>query len=128
VQGQRQRNLLMVLLSVACVTLFGCGGGGADADALPWVFYKHLGPHKGKLAVEVGYCVGEPRPHVEKVTRRYSGNQVFLTLILEERPSDPERCLGKEIVVFRSVSFRRKLGQLELFDSSTDPPTRRWPL
>lgn len=128
VRLKRGIALSTALLVATCVALLGCGGGGADENALPWAFYKHLGPHKGKLAVEVGYCVGEPRPRLEQVTRRYSGDRVFLTLTLKEGPPEPEKCLGKEIAVFKTVSFRRKLGQLELFDASTNPPTRRWPL
>jgi hypothetical protein len=124
---QRRIALSTGLLMVFCGTLLGCGDGGVDASAIHWSFFEQLGPRKARLAGEVGYCVGEPKPRIEKVLRRYSGNRVFLMLILEERPPEPEKCRGVGLAVFKTVSFRRDLEQLKLFDSSTTPPTPRWP-
>jgi hypothetical protein len=124
----RQRTIYLItgFLVTSCVSLVGCGGGD-DSSALQWSFFKQLGPHKAKLAGEVDYCVGEPKPRVEKVIRRYSGNRVFLTLILSPERPKPEECRGVGLGVFRTVRFQRDLEQLELFDSSIDPPSRRWP-
>lgn len=114
------------LLVISCVTLASCGGGD-DARALEWSFFKQLGPRKAKLAGEVGYCVGDPKPRVEKVIRRYSGSRVFLTLILSPERPKAEECRGIGLGVFKTVSFQRDLDQLILLDSSTDPPDRHWP-
>lgn len=124
----RQRIVYSItgLLVAASVTLVGCGGGD-DANELGWSFFKQLGPRKGKLAGEVDYCVGHPKPRVEKVIRRYSGKRVFLTLILSQERPEPEECRGVILFVFKTVSFHRNLERLVLLDSSTDPPSRRWP-
>jgi hypothetical protein len=106
------------LLVTSCVALASCGGGD-DASALEWSFFKQLGPRKAKLAGEVGYCVGDPKPRVERVIRRYSGNRVFLTLILSPEGPKAEECLGVGLGVFKTVSFQRDLDQLILLDSST---------
>jgi hypothetical protein len=117
----------LLILTVSCAALVGCGGGD-DENALEWVFFKQLGPHKAKLVGEVGYCVGEPKPRVEKVIRRFSGRQVFLTLVLGQERPEPEECRGVGLGVFKIVTFHRNLAQLELLDSSTDPPSLRWPV
>lgn len=57
--------LIMGLLVTSCVTLASCGGGD-DARALEWSFFKQLGPRKAKLAGEIGYCVGDPKPRVKR--------------------------------------------------------------
>lgn len=123
----RQRIVYLItgLLVTSCVTLASCGDD--DASALEWSFFKQLGPRKAKLAGEVGYCVGDPKPRVEKVIRRHSGNRVFLTLILSPERPKAEECRGVGLGVFKTVSFQRDLDQLILLDSSTDPPERRWP-
>lgn len=124
----RQRVVYLIAGLVASyVILVGCGGGDGPR-ALEWSFFKQLGPHKAKLAGEVGYCVGEPKPRIEKVLRSYSGNRVFLTLILSQEQPEPEECRGIGLGVFKTVSFQRNLEQLVLLDSSTDPPSRRWPV
>lgn len=115
------------LLVASCIMLGGCGGGNGPSG-LQWSFFKQLGPRKAKLAGEVGYCVGEPKPRIEKVIRSYSGNRVFLTLILSKGRPEPEECRGTMLGVFKTVTFQRNLDQLVLLDSSTDPPSRRWPV
>jgi hypothetical protein len=124
----RQRIVYLItgLLVASCVAFVGCGSGD-DPSALQWSFFKQLGPRKAKLAGEVDYCVGHPKPRVEKVIRRYSGNRVFLTLILSPEQPEPEECRGIILGVFKTVTFKRNLTQLVLLDSSTDPPMRRWP-
>ena len=125
----RQRIVYLItgLLVASCVTLVACGG--EDPRAHEWSFFKQLGPHKAKLAgEEVGYCVGEPKPRIEKVIRSYSGNHVFLTLIPSQERPEPEECRGVGLTLFKKVTFRRNLEQLVLLDSSTDPPSRRWPV
>lgn len=124
----RQRIVysLIGLLVASCIVLVSCGDGD-DARALKWAFFKQLGPRKAKLGGEVGYCVGEPKPRVERVIRRYSGNRVFLTLILDPERLEPEECQGVGLGVFKTVIFQRDLDQLILLDSSTNPPERRWP-
>lgn len=119
--------LITGFLVASCIILVGCGGGD-ESSALQWSFFKQLGPRKAKLAGEVGYCVGEPKPRVEKVIRSYSGNRVFLTLILSPERPEPEECRGVGLAVFKTVTFKRNLEQLELLDSSTDPPSYRWPV
>jgi hypothetical protein len=115
------------LLIAFSLIFVGCGGGD-ESRVLPWSFFKQLGPRKAKLAGEVGYCVGEPKPRIEKAVRSYSGNRVFLTLILSQKRPEPEECRGVGLAVFKTVTFRRNLEQLELLDSSTDPPQLRWPI
>lgn len=117
--------LITGLLAASSIILAGCGD---DSNALEWSFFKQLGPREAKLAGEVDYCVGEPKPRVEKVIRSYSGNRVFLTLILSPERPEPEECRGIILGVFKTVSFQRDLEQIELLDSSTDPPSRRWPV
>lgn len=120
-------NLTAGFLIAASIVLAGCGSGD-DAGTLEWSFFKRLGPNKASLAGEVDYCVGEPKPRVVKVIRRYSGNRVFLTLFLSQERPEPKECRGVILFVFKTVTFKRNLEQLELFDSSTDPPSRRWPV
>jgi len=115
------------VLAVSCLFLAGCGDGNGSTE-LEWAFFRQLGPHQAKLAGEVGYCVGEPKPRIEKVVRNYSGNRVFLTLILGPERPEPEECRGIGLSVFKTVSFQRNIGQLVLLDASTNPPSRRWPV
>jgi hypothetical protein len=118
----------LTVLSVGLV-FAGCGGGGEDEiAALNWSVFKQLGPNKVRLAGEVDYCVGDPKPRIERAITRYSGNRAFLTLLLApQQRAESKECRGLIMAVYKTITFERPLNKLILLDSSTDPPERRWP-
>lgn len=64
-----------------------------------------------------------------QVETEYSGRRVLIKLLLEEplESAQLDNCRGVRRSVFKVVTLKRDLASVTLFDSSTDPPERRWP-
>lgn len=128
--GVRHRLLLVgVVLAVGVMPMAGCGnGGGESAQAVEWGVSRQVGPRQVKLVATVKSCGGQV-PAIERTVIEYSGARAFIGLFVvpEEEPEDGV-CLLELLGVTKVVTLRRDLDRLELFDSSTDPPERRWPL
>ena len=117
-----RHRALIALLFTALVA----GGCGSEEELLEWSVFKQTGPRKVKLAGVVDYCANVPKPHVQQVNARYWGSRLFLRLELSPLES-PTRCAFQAVGVYKTVTLRRDLDELELFDSSASPPERRWP-
>ena len=106
---------------------FGCGGGDArSAQAVEWGVSRQVGPRQINLVVEIESC--GPTPTIKRPVIEYSGKRVFIELLLapQEEP-DQGGCLLQLLGIQKTITLKRDLDELVLFDSSTDPPERRWP-
>jgi hypothetical protein len=111
-----------------CVAVLGggCGGGSDDSErAVEWVVERAVGPKTARLVATVKTCSLEPlrldRPIIE-----YSGDKVYLEL--RHTPEGEQSiCFLSLMTLRRTVTFKRDLDELVLFDASTDPPEQRWP-
>jgi hypothetical protein len=106
----------------------GCGGGGdRSARAVKWEVSRQLGPRQVRLVATVGSCGGQ-LPTIEPPVIEYSGNKVFIELLLapEEESGDGD-CLLELLGVPKVVRLKHDLDELVLLDSSARPPEPRWP-
>ena len=122
--------------AVAAVALFalllscGCGSGSSQsAEAVEWKVARQLTSRKVKLVASVKYCGGERYPALKPSSIRYNNNKVLIKMVLSPQPeADSEGgCLLQLLGITKTITLKRNLENLVLFDASTDPPERRWP-
>jgi hypothetical protein len=124
------RLFMSVLLGpVAGGALSGCGGGGHGDTSIEWTVFSQVGSRTVKLVGEVDYCIGAPTPKIARAETAYVGRRVLIGLFLAAPPQayQTDKCRGVVRAVYKSVKLKRRLAALQLFDTSTSPPTRRWP-
>lgn len=95
------------------------------------VHWKVLGPPQGsrvRISSEVGYCVGGVQPKIQTVRIREEGEKVLITALVTVPPSEGEGCAGVGLGLRKTVNLKRRVGSRPLFDASSVPPLKRWPL
>jgi len=119
---------LSIVIAMA-VLLSGCGLGKSDDTAIEWGVFKQLGPRGIKLVGQVDFCVGAPEPKIGRTKTTYSGQQVLIGLYLAapRKTYQTEKCLGVIRAVYKTVTLKRNLASVELFDSNGDPSEPLWP-
>jgi hypothetical protein len=121
--------LAIALLAGASLLGVGCGGSDDDGSerAVEWAAERAVGPKSIRLAATVEVCFSPVR--LEPPIVEYSGHRVYLELrhTPEESEGEHDGCLLSLTILHRTVTFNRDLDELVLYDSSTDPPERRWP-
>lgn len=125
----RKKVIAGAILFGLALLAFGCGGGdNRSAQAVKWGVFRQLGPRQVKLVATVEYCGDGQGPTLERPVIEYSGRRVFIELLLApEEESDDGGCLLSLLGATKTVTLKRDLDELVLYDSSTDPPERRWP-
>lgn len=120
------------ILAGASIAGTGCGSRSGEEPigrTLPWMVSSVHGARQVKLVGQVDYCAGAVEPKVETVHSRYSGRDIYLSLVLTQARSafltDP--CRGSVRAVYRTVKLRRDLKSSVLYDSGVDPAVKRWP-
>lgn len=118
---------IAVLLAAALVA--GCGGGeDASERAVEWRVDRPLGPKRVLLTADVEWCSAK-LPEVERPIVEYDGDRAYIELRVtpEEKREGQNGCLLQLLGVHKTITLEQDLTELVLFDSSTDPPERRWP-
>jgi len=109
------------------VTPLGVGCGGDDDGskrAVEWAAERAIGPKSIRLVAKVGVCL-EP-VQLEQPIVEYEGHRVYIEF--RHTPEDDKGlCLGKLLLLHKTVTFKQDTDELVLFDASTDPPEQRWP-
>lgn len=126
---------VLAIVALAGATLFGigCGGGGDDGSewAVEWSVDRPVDPNSNRvrLSASIEYCSAE-FPRLERPVIEYTGDRVYIELrrTPEELAEDVNGCLLGLLGVHKTITLERDLDELVLFDSSTDPPERRWPI
>lgn len=115
-----------VLLGVLGV---GCGSvASGPGRAVEWSVDRPVGKKWVRLAATVEWCSYEV-PRVEDPIIEYSGKRAYIELrIAPEREEDQTGCLLSLLGVHKTITFERDLDELVLYDASTDPPAKRWPI
>lgn len=118
---------IAALLSTSMLGV-GCGGGDDGSErAVQWYVDSPVGSKSARLEATVAICWAPVR--LERPIIEYSGNRVYLELrhTPEENEGEWDGCLLSLLPLHKKVTFERDLDELSLFDSSTDPPEKRWP-
>jgi hypothetical protein len=105
----------------------GCGGSGENGSdrAIEWGLAPPVGPDWIRISAVIEACVYD-QPLLEAPIVEYQEDRVYIEL--RHTPEDDVRgCALNLPQVFKKITFERDLDELVIFDSSTDPPERRWP-
>ena len=121
----------LAIAALLGATLFavGCGGGDDGSEgAVEWGIDPPVGRKWIRLTAPVESCSSE-LPRLERPIVEYSGNRVYIELrhTPEEKKEGQNGCLLSLLILHKTVTFKRDLDELVLFDASTDPPEQRWP-
>lgn len=128
-RGIVKSTLVGAMLLVSILLSFSCGGGGdRSAEAVEWEVSRQVGSRQVELAATVEYCGGEQGPTLEQPVVEYASKRVFIELLLaSQEESDDRGCPLSLLGVYKTITLKRDLDELVLFDSSIDPPEPRWP-
>ena len=113
--------------------LLGVGCGSArGGDGFEWGLWDVTGPREIRIVGQTDYCVGRhPKPKIRKVEIEYEGDRIYITARLQSDPAvtstQIEPCAGVELAVYKTVRLKRDIEGSVIYDTSTDPPTQRWP-
>ena len=122
--------LALTALVGAILLGVGCGGGDDSGSerAVKWGVDPPVGPNWVRIRAVIEVCSID-LPLLEEPIIEYEGNRVYIELRQppEELAEDVNGCLLQLVGAFKKITFERDLDELVLFDSSTDPPERRWP-
>lgn len=121
---------VLAFIALLGATLLGVGCGGGDdgsGRAVEWTVERVIGPKTARLVATVEVCwypVQLEEPIIE-----YKDDRAYLELrhTPEKNEEELDGCLLSLSILHTKASFERDLDELTLFDSSTDPPQRRWP-
>ena len=122
--------LTIAVLSGATLFGVGCGGGDEGSErAVEWGVDRPVGPNWVRLSAVIEVCNFD-RPLLEDPIIEYTGGnrvEIELRQTPEELEEGQNGCLLRLLIAFKKITFNRDLDELVLYDSSTDPPERRWP-
>ncbi len=115
----------MTLLAVGC----GSGDDGSER-AVEWSVDPPVDPNSNwvRLAATVEVC-SVYVPLLEEPIIEYSDNRAYIELrqTPEEKEEGRNGCVLGLLVPHKMITLERDLGDLILYDASTDPPEKRWP-
>lgn len=108
----------------------GCGSGASGpGSAVEWSVDRPVGQKWVRLAATVEWCSFEV-PRIEDPIIEYMGKRVYIELRVapEKREEGQNGCLLSLLGIHKTITLGRDLDELVLYDASTDPPEKRWPL
>lgn len=122
---------ILALVALAGAILIWHGSrSDNDGPARPveWKVERQIGPKSARLSAPIEYCVREELQFEEPIVE-HRGDRAYieLRLVPEEEPEGPSGCFLNLPIAHPTITLERNLDELTLFDSSTDPPERRWP-
>jgi len=121
---------IVAILAIAGAILIWQGFGSDDEPVWPveWKVERQLGPKSARLSAPIEYCIRE-EPRFEEPIVEYEGDRAYIEmrLVPEKEPDGPSGCFLNLPILHPTITLERNLDELTLFDSSTDPPQRRWP-
>lgn len=104
---------------------------GTNVEVLKWSVRSVVPPRTLRIGGRVGYCVGDPKPRVRSSQARYRHDNVLVRLeVVIPHHKSVEKgtiCGGVELFVGRTITFRRDLSDIMVYDSGVEPPKLRWP-
>jgi len=104
----------------------GCGGGDDSGSkrAVKWWVEPPVGPNWVRARAVIEACSPDP-PLLEEPIIEYEANRVYIEF--RHTPNDDKGiCFLNLPIASKKITFKRSLDELVIFDSSTDPPERRW--
>jgi hypothetical protein len=124
--------LAIVALAGAVLLGVGCGSNGDDGSerAVEWSVDPPVDPssNRVRLAATVEVC-SVYVPLLEEPIIEYTDNRAYIELCQtpEKKEEGRNGCVPELLGAHKTITLERNLGELVLYDASTDPPKRRWP-
>jgi hypothetical protein len=104
-------------------------GGPVVLRVMQWKVVFAVAPKIVRIIVEAGYCVGRPKPWIQRADMRYQGDGVYLKAEVAF-PRWPRwakgDCAGVGLFLYKRVELKRDLADVRLYDAKTSPPSLRW--
>jgi len=100
-----------------------------EVRAVSWGLSSIDGPHRLTLGLSTGYCVGKPKPRIDRVTKTWHPKSVVITVFLrypEVHWGKNEACRGVGLGIGMQIRFGRSISHRAIYDGGTSPPERRW--
>ncbi len=128
----RKAISVLAIVMLAGVALLGTGCGSDDDGserAVEWNVYPPVGRKWVRLGATVEWCSAE-FPQIEDPIIEYEGDRVEIELRVtaEEKKEGQNGCLLELLGLYKTITLNRDLDELVLYDASTDPPEKRWPI
>lgn len=127
--SRRRQRAIAVPAFVTAAVLVACGGDsqGRSPESVEWQVARIIGPRQAELVATLDYCIGDPKPKIERARVRYSDRRILIELFVVQEPRSDGVCHDVSLGIYKRIKFRLRLDDVELFDSSAGPPERRWP-
>jgi hypothetical protein len=96
-----------------------------------WRVIRIAGPKEVRILSSVGYCVEGESPPVYVAYRAVGrGKKLYITpYVAQLRRQTPSTiCRGVGFTQEGTILLERPIGDVELYDATTSPPSLRWPL
>jgi hypothetical protein len=132
-----RRSTCLCAMAILVVAVFGCGSSAADRSQnsgperpVRWGVEK-AGKRAVRLLASVPSCVySKPQPLIHRIEVIYREHSTVITMLVRfpPRTDQPKICAGAEIFLRKWVKLKRPVSGQRLYDGSTSPPTKRWPL
>ncbi|HEY2335660.1 MAG TPA: hypothetical protein VGH58_11730 [Solirubrobacterales bacterium] len=121
---------LVGALVVVCVGQADAAGytEPEEVRAVSWGLNSVDGPHKLTLGISTGYCVGKPKPRLDRITKTWRRKSVVITVFLrfpEVHFGKNEGCGDVGLGMSKQIKFGRSIRHRAIYDGSTSPPQRR---
>ncbi|HYP56167.1 MAG TPA: hypothetical protein VEQ41_07705 [Solirubrobacterales bacterium] len=119
-----------MIAALLAAALFGGGCGGGDdrsERAVEWAAERAIGPKSVRLVATVEICVNPVQ--LEQPIIEYEDDRAYIEVrhTPEEGEGEHSGCFLSLWTLRKTVTLKRDLDELVLFDASTDPPEQRWP-
>jgi hypothetical protein len=101
-----------------------------DGNILRWEVISTKPPRTLRVGGAVDYCLRDPQPVVGRPQIRYEGDDIYMRLELEiprKKRAKKGNCAGVERFVRKTVTLRRDLSDVNVYDSGIKPAELRWP-
>lgn len=102
-------------------------GASSDVRAVPWTLTGVEGKKTILVRLRVSHCAGYPRPQLERVGERATGESIVVSIFMRFRkPENPTgTCAGLRLKIGKRIRLSAAIDERSLFDGSSSPPQLR---
>jgi hypothetical protein len=145
---RRCREVLLVCLgaaiTLAAISVAGCGSAGSMTATgaikepikrtvrvrpVHWAVASVLAKQTVRIGAQMGECDGAPKPRIFRIEIKEHRNRQFITVYgrFVRVHSKDSFCFDSLTMRYREIHLSKPLVELQLYDASTMPASRRWP-
>jgi hypothetical protein len=129
-----RRTILLAASAIAATLVLQASAAGyvepESVRPISWSLGSIEGPRRLTIGISTGYCVGKPKPRVDRIEREWHRRSLVLTVFIrypEVHWGKHEGCGGVGLGMSMAVGLGRPLSHRAIYDGSSSPPKRRYP-